>query len=513
MPSTAIFAPNDILVDQTMICEASHILNPPAHTGRSSEQSVYVLGAFDKEAPNVERLLHLSMLLDALALHEHLYVLKAELPADWQSLRLRRTLIDQGIVRELDAIPYLNQISQDFSGFFTKFFEGLFISPPGFFRPRESAAGFRRRVAHNAHAREWVEKKRRLAKDVVSAVEAFLAGKRWASVPEEPELTDIYFMAQFLAREQEGRGYTYRESKFKSRSYLYGVSDSRQEELLSSPLPTLAAEMLESLAEFSSGSGARGVSLLRTFVYWRISEHARISFYPSCRRTPQIDLFTDHLRQAMAQKVYKRVAKAFKENIETVFADEAQLPLFLPPTVTIFLDFYQSTNNLGEALELFRNEFAPLRKRLQIWENEILEAKTLRERLKVKENISRSLKALEARYVLRSDSALESVVSFAPEVLKPLANPWDPSQYSKELLAKPLNWIRTWWNSRPLRQVFRLRKRLQNIVEYENLANRVLGIEFNQQEREEFLKHYTKYLDIFGRDTTSAVDTPTNKSQ
>lgn len=508
MASTEIFAPNDILIDQTLICEASRILDRSTHRAGSSGQGMYTLGVYDKVPSNVERLLHLSMLLDALALHEHLYVLKAELPLDWQSLQLRQLLIEQRVVRELDAIPHFNQISQDFSNFFTKFFEGLFIPPPGFFSPRESSLSYRRRVAHNARTQEWVEKKRRLADDIVSAVESFLTGKQGSSLPEDPELTDIYFMAQFLAREREGRGYTYQETSLKPRDYVYGISGSKRTELLSSPFPVLATEMLESLEGFSSGSGVRGVSLLRTFVYWRISEHARISFYPSCRRAPQVDLFTDHLRQAIAHKVYKRVARAFKDTIETVFADETQLPLFLPPTMTIFLDHYRSTNDLSETLERFRNEFAPLRKTLQNWENKMRRAETLSERLNAKENISQALKALETRYALRSDSALEAVVSFAPEVFKPLANPWDPSKYSKELLSKPLSWIRTWWNSRPLRQVFRLRKRLQNIVEYENLANRVLGVEFDPQEREEFLKHYTRYLDLFGRETST--DTVSN---
>jgi hypothetical protein len=76
----------DVLVDQTMICEASRLLeNDPD------------LNKYTRKMPwwpptHTERLVHLSTLLDALALHEHLYVLKAELPDYADKLSLRRSL-------------------------------------------------------------------------------------------------------------------------------------------------------------------------------------------------------------------------------------------------------------------------------------------------------------------------------------------------------------------------------------------------------------------------------------
>ncbi len=96
-----MFLPNDMLLDQTMLCEASRLLEgcpqgfpyveylARQQKGRNRlvEQYEHEIGQWFPS--NAERLFNLSMLLDGLALHDHLYVLKAELPLDATHLRLR----------------------------------------------------------------------------------------------------------------------------------------------------------------------------------------------------------------------------------------------------------------------------------------------------------------------------------------------------------------------------------------------------------------------------------------
>jgi hypothetical protein len=132
-----MFSPNDMLLDQTMLCEASRLLEA-CPQGREfveylqeiphSRDSKYVLGQYGLgigsghgwPPSNAERLFNLSILLDGLALHDHLYVLQAELPPDAASLRLRQLLIEKDIVREMETAPYLPMIIEEFNQFFNQ---------------------------------------------------------------------------------------------------------------------------------------------------------------------------------------------------------------------------------------------------------------------------------------------------------------------------------------------------------------------------------------------------------
>src|SRR2546422_1899120 len=100
-----LFLPNDMLLDQTMLCEASRLLEGSpqgaafadylSNLNQSSTiiDRSYYMGVERWPPSNAERLFNLSMLLDGIALHDHLYTLKAELPPDVTILRLRQLLL------------------------------------------------------------------------------------------------------------------------------------------------------------------------------------------------------------------------------------------------------------------------------------------------------------------------------------------------------------------------------------------------------------------------------------
>jgi hypothetical protein len=480
MINTNQFDANDVLIDQTMVCEASRLLLKTRQLSQSEIPHAY-LGFLDGEPSDVERLLHLSMLLDALALHEHLYVLNAELPADATKLELRKLLLDKGIIKELDTVSYVEKVCRDFQTFLDS------LLSIGQINSLEELLAFnqgkldvdRRGIAQTGE-------------QIVKAVRLFLNGKGPGSYDSaySPEL-----MSYYLARERTGpQTLQLLSERNRKRELRF-----EQTELADRPLFVLGDEMLNDLNAFDSGHAGRGVSHLRTFLYWRISEHARIVLYPSCRRAAQIDLFTDYLRAGISEKVYHVVAQAFESTLEMVYADEAPVPLFLPPTLAIFLEIYQSTSDLSEAIDEFRAQFAPMREAFQKLENDLLNAKTLRERVEIKDKILKTLKSLASHHELKDEATLETVIGYAELVAKPFSNPLDPSKYSKELLLKPVDWIKGWWRDRPLRTAFQLKKRLQSIEDYEHLASRVLGLTFDRHEKELFLEHYNSYLSLHQR--------------
>lgn len=450
---TNIFSPNDMLLDQTMLCEASRLLK----------------GAPARGSFNTERLFNLSMLLDALALHEHIYVLKAELPPDANSLQLREHLLKKGIVSQMDTAPYLSEIRREFNVFLSN----LKRSRRRASSPSKSAIeqvkyainDFLGSPSYDTQHRDDKNRREDIRDELIKEYEGNLA-HWWINRRQDNPATPL---------------------------------SPHENDLISHPFLALGEHMLDYVDYFYSGAITTGVSHLRTFVYWRVSEHAGIPLYPSSQRIPQLDTFADHIRLSTAEKIYRVIADAFKENIELVYEDEAQIPLFLPPSLSIFLDLYRSSHDLSRTIDDFRDEFAGVRRDFRSLEEKFTNAETLQERIAIKHQLGDVIKSVKTHYQLDDDSVLESVLGYAPAVLNPLTNPADPSKYSKELLTQPVEWLRHWWRKRSLRHVFRLRERLYQVSRYERLASEVLEVQLDEQDKQKFYGYYNDYLALYGR--------------
>jgi hypothetical protein len=474
------FDANDVLVDQTMVCEAARLL-----VKDKTISQPYRLGVIlDSEPSAVERLLHLSMLLDALALHEHLFVLSSEAPADANELELRSLLISKGIIKQLETVSYAAKVSSDLSSFLSSL---VSLEKVG---SLEDLIKFNQDKFLDARTG-----KNELADTLAQAVRSFLSDEAQTSYFDDdyPEGENIGYL---LASQRTGM------MTLKSLAEQKGLRKEagfEQSALRDRPFYVLGKELLTDLGIYDSGRPGRGVSHLRTLIYWKLSEQARIVFYPSCRRAPQIDLLTDHLRAGLSEQVYQVVARAFDSTIEEIYAHEAPRPLSLPPTLAIFLEILSSANDLSQAIDTFRNEFDSLRQSLRKLENRRRQATSIKEQIEIHNSIVQTLKSLASHYALKEEATLETVVGFAELALKPLTNPFDPTKYSKELLLKPLSWIKTWWRDRDLKSVFQLKKRLQSIGEYQRLAGNVLGIEFDKEETELFSSYYNSFLSRYER--------------
>lgn len=432
-----ILEPADILLDQTTICEASRLLENPQITGLESEAEFL---SFLK----IERILHLSILLDGLALHEHVYLLKAEMPSDLETLSLRRTLMDLGLLRELDAVPYADAIANDLREIFSKRIKGI----PG----NEFAQLF------------------------ISEVKNFLK--------QEPASSSrgVDVLRELISCHEE-------------------LPNSSTADLLNTARPILAGYILESIRVTSSGK-IRGISPLRTFVYWRLSELARIPLFPSLRRIPIIELLTDNLRGAIAEYGYARIGEIFGSTIKDVYDDESEIPLCLPPSLAIFLDVYKGVGSLPASITEFRRQFEPVRRTFGSLQMQLLSARSLGERRKIKRLIESYFKQLPQRYNADIGSSLQSVLSFAPDVVNMVTSINDPTKFARDLLGKPAEWIRQWWINRPLRHIYRILKRLEHITEYEDLLAKHLNIDVSPAEKQIFEEYYSNFINAYSKSKT-----------
>jgi len=412
------------------------------------------------------------MLLDAVALHENLYILKGELTKEAQSLELRNVLLAKEIVREMDTIPFCDVITQELNEYFGRILE----------------------------AKGWSRERRDLHRALVEAIHIFLGDGK--------ECEDHF--KNLTNSKVEMRDWCIDLAIFKLKrldeefTLIDTFDEKNVDNIHSDPILFLGKRLVREFNRDSTGEYGPYISevpLLRTFLYWRISEHAKINLYPSSRRIAEIGLLTNHVRKSVARDVAKIMADAFKNSVEVAYFAEPNIPLVLPPTLVIFLDCYRSTRNISAAIDEFRGIFAKTRAVFFEAEQDLASATSIAKRQKIKKRISKSLRLLKTKYDRSDDAFLEALVGFAPEVLKPLSNPLDPTKYSTQLLLKPAEWIWNWWISRPLRHVCSIQKRLVNIMRYETLIQDTLGIKVNPSESLQILERYHEYFELKGKGT------------
>jgi hypothetical protein len=214
-----------------------------------------------------------------------------------------------------------------------------------------------------------------------------------------------------------------------------------------------------------------------------------------------MEMLTDHLRATIAEHSYAHISKIFDTTIKEIYADEAEIPVCLPPSLAVFLDIYKGPQSLEETLVKFRKTFEPVRKTFASLQQQFIAERSLGERRKIKRAVENYFKHLPMKYDADTGSSLQAVLSFAPEVIKFLANPHDPSKYSQDLFLKPAEWIREWWLRRPFRHIYRVLKKLEHIRDYEHLLSKNLNLTVNSKEKESFERYYKQYVRAYSKDS------------
>ena len=433
----AIDAAGNVLVDQTLVCEASRLL-----ASRSGQ-----------DRDGAERLIQLSLLLDAVLVYERLYVLASELPADAATLELRTALIDGGVLRVLDTSQYEQSIAAEL---------GTFL------HTRSEAAAHGPRVTLS---------------DATCFVRSALDGTQFRAT-DGPWSRITPLVVDSFQRAAEGRLDRREFERF------HGLRSDRD----LTPIEALGTDLLA--RAFSGKSGTNIVdsaSRLRTLVYWRFAAHTGLPFYPSCMRLPQYYQLVNHVAESTQDAVYGAIAESFRTTVEEVYADDAAQVLYLPPALALFLDRVRGGESYGDAVAGLRSEYGPLRAALARLQTESSESASLGDRRKAKRRFREVMTQLRA---VASDrgAAVDQALDLAPDIGGVLANPLDVTAYTGNLLTTARDSIRNWWLRRPYRLAFQLRRRLLDVRNYDRLLNDV-GVTSEQMAA--FTVRYTAHLDRY----------------
>ncbi len=454
----AVDADASILLDQTTICEASRLLvgaptgqawlsNLIAIAGGSTSVDLQIASA-DFQVTNAERLVNLALLLDAVVLYEHVLVVRGELPADAANLPLRRALMDQGVVEELNPKAFAFTLAREIGGLV----RGC--------SPRVAAVEDRSQVA--AQIESWLRDRGDAPPDLTIDEASFDERLRKAlSICEEA--SPIHWWMRGAAAKQDA-------------------------------LHEIGAHILDQASKQASGSVASVASHLRTLIYWRMSDHLRVPVCVSPRRLPVLAALRAQVHRSTQHEVYGAVAKAFDTDVSAVTADDAEIPLALPPSLALFLGELQATRDAASAVSALRARFAPLRRRLADIQARRANG-ALGTRLEAKRELAAALAA--AAGDAPQQTTLRDVIDLVPEVTKMAAAPLDPTKYSAALVLKPAEWIRRWWSRRPIQAVLDVRRDVAETEPLTQLLGEATGVHLAREEVARFNASYAKARKLF----------------
>ncbi|GEB57106.1 hypothetical protein [Streptomyces gardneri] len=454
--------PSRVLIDQTMLCEAARLLLGADAPG------IRMGHPLARTPDTAERLVHLATLLDALLLYDELYVLDAQLPHDADTLPLRQVLLDRRILRPVDTRALSANIADELTGFLRD--AETFQEP---WSPRGLASG----------------------EDVANSVRLLLAHPDESGESTNPRGRGI---ASVMRGEVEG-------------DLSAGRIWSSRPELQSDPLRTLGWTMLSNIGYFHSGAIYGGVSHLRTFVYWRVSAHLRIPFLPSLHRLPAYHLITDHVRRTVQDRVYEVVADSFRTTVDEVYEDENPAPLYLPPALALFLNHLRAHGDIAMAVDDLRHQHRKLRRALAELQQSLESGSTLGDAKAARHRLNAALDALRGDLDPHDQAAagtVDQLIDIVPGVVNAAANPLDVGGYAEALVARPAEWIRSWWLRRPVRSAIRLSSRLDNLSRYHRLLGEATGQHVDPGRFEHLRQEYGAALTLYGGDSRLPAATP-----
>lgn len=435
--------PSRVLIDQTMLFEASRLLDGNAH-------------AASWRVGPAEQLVHLSTLLDTVLLYDEVLVLDASLPDDADELTLRRVLLDRGILHSADTRPLATRVGNELTSFLIE------TGPPG----RGHAPG------HDVSARAVGEDVRMLLDPQAHVQEL------WAE-----------YVVEVMHAESDDRMANYDQ---------YGISTAG---LRTDPLATLGSMVVEYIHRSQSGGRAVGVSHLRTFIYWRTAAHLAIPFVPSLLRLPTYHLITDHVRRSVQDRVYDVVADAFHATVGEVYADEAPLPLYLPPALSLSLDHLRTHRDIAAGVDELRRLGHEFRRALSQFQHDLDSSSSLGDARAARRRFNATLTALRIGLDTNHHGAsgtIDQLLDIVPAVAKAAANPFDVVGYADALVRRPKDWIRSWWLRRPIRPALAISGRLDELGRYDQLLADATGLRCDQRQVDGLREQYGQALSLYG---------------
>jgi hypothetical protein len=419
-----------------MVCEVSRLFD----TSAAGEPH-----GWRRRAKNGARIVDLYSLIEALVLHETLYVMPGDLDINSASLEFRRALIEKRILQEVGTERLHPLLSDTLLLTLSRLRDTVSVS--GKDEGEDSPINFETDI--KPQIAKFLEMRPR--RDPI-AVESDVEGSLWKRREKELRIGD---------------------------SIDYFTHDGRSDQLLNAEsLEVCGMTLIRWIKYHVSGSYENCTSVLRDMYYILAAEALEIPYWPQSSRRDFASRFPNYLDKKLLIELYRKLAAEFESTIADVYDDHKREVAFIPPFATLVLSRSKTPQDMATSIFEVREEFDSLRKNLARIEEERQQADTLGERIKLRKAQRDLLVEVGSAFSNPGILSLEGVLRYAPELAAPVAKPADLTSYSPNLLMAPVKQLARWWRRRPIAKLFELSDKLRETEDYPKLVRRVFGEKF-----------------------------------
>jgi hypothetical protein len=203
-----------------------------------------------------------------------------------------------------------------------------------------------------------------------------------------------------------------------------------------------------------------------------------LDYFPDFDRVPFVAGTLQKTYRSLPRQLYDTVTESLDEPLnggDLVAEWAAMSTIPIPPISALVLSRASSLDDVPEQLLRVRDEFRRYRRYFGDFKAALRTADTVRERRKLLARY-RVLLA-EASGPEREIVSLTEMLNLTEKAVKAAAGPALPTSYGALLVTQPADWIRRWWQRRPLAILFRLDSKLPRLSEYRQLVGKLWGEE------------------------------------
>jgi hypothetical protein len=203
-----------------------------------------------------------------------------------------------------------------------------------------------------------------------------------------------------------------------------------------------------------------------------------LDYFPDFDRVPFVAGTLQKTYRSLPRQLYDKVSESLDEPLnggDLVAEWAAMSTIPIPPISALVLSRASSLGDVPEQLLRVRDEFRRYRRYFGDFKAALRTADTIRERRKLLVKYQALL--AEASGPEREIVSLTEMLNLTEKAVKAAAGPALPTSYGALLVTQPADWIRRWWQRRPLAILFRLDSKLPRLPEYRQLVGKLWGEE------------------------------------
>ena len=201
-----------------------------------------------------------------------------------------------------------------------------------------------------------------------------------------------------------------------------------------------------------------------------------LDYFPDFDRVPFVAGTLQKTYRSLPRQLYDKVTESLDEPLnggDLVAEWAAMSTIPIPPISALVLSRASSLDDVPEQLLRVRDEFRRYRRYFGDFKAALRTADTIRERRKLLAKYQALL--AEASGPEREIVSLTEMLNLTEKAVKAAAGPALPTSYGAALVTQPADWIRRWWQRRPLAILFRLDSKLPRLPEYRQLVGKLWG--------------------------------------